>query len=87
MAFKYPEKFGAVAVLEPAIEAAFHWVDLTESDTFYREDIYPTIFGDPIDPVYWEANHPTAIANADPRSLDNLNIYFEVGDVDDLKLY
>ena len=50
MAFKYPEKFGAVAVLEPAIEAAFHWVDLTESDTFYREDIYPTIFGDPIDP-------------------------------------
>ena len=87
IAFKYPEKFGAVAVLEPAIEAAFNWEALTTSDTFYREDVYTKIFGDPVDPEYWEANHPTAIANAHPRSLDDLNIYIEVGDVDDLKLY
>ncbi len=87
IAFKYPEQFGAVAVLEPAIEAALRWADVTPSDTFYREGIYPTIFGDPVDPVYWAANHPTAIANADPRALDDLNIYFEVGDLDDLRLY
>lgn len=87
MAFKYPEKFGAVAVLEPAIEAALHWADVTPLDTFYREGVYPTIFGDPVDPGYWAANHPTAIANADPRALDDLNIYFEVGDLDDLRLY
>ena len=87
IAFKYPEKFGAVAVLEPAIEAAFNWEALSTSDTFYREDIYTKIFGNPVDPEYWKANHPTAIANAHPRSLDDLNIYIEVGDVDDLKLY
>lgn len=87
IAFKHPEKFGAVAVLEPAIEAGFDWEDLSLSDTFYREDVYPRIFGNPVDPVYWKANHPTAIADTQPRSLDNLSIYFEVGDVDDLKLY
>ena len=87
IAFKHPQKFGAVAVLEPAIEAALNWEDLGASDTFYREDVYPEIFGNPVDPAYWKANHPTAIADAQPRSLDNLNIYFEVGDVDDLKLY
>ena len=87
IAFKYPEKFGAVAVLEPAIEATFNWEALTISDTFYRKDIYTKIFGDPVDPEYWEANHPTAIANLRPRSLDDLNIYIEVGDVDSLKLY
>ena len=87
IAFKYPEKFGAVAVLAPAIEATFNWEALTISDTFYRKDIYTKIFGDPVDPEYWEANHPTAIANVRPRSLDDLNIYIEVGDVDSLKLY
>ena len=87
IAFKYPEKFGAVAVLEPAIEAAFNWEALSTSDTFYREDIYTKIFGNPVDPEYWKANHPTAIANAHPRSLDDINIYIEVGDVDNLKLY
>ena len=87
IAFKHPEKFGAVAVLEPAIEAALNWEDLIVSDTFYRQDVYPIIFGNPVDPEYWKANHPTSIANTDPRSLDDLNIYFEVGDVDDLKLY
>ena len=87
IAFKYPEKFGAVAVLEPAIEAAFNWEALITSDTFYREDIYTKVFGNPVDPEYWKANHPTAIANAHPRSLDDINIYIEVGDVDNLKLY
>ena len=87
IAFKYPEKFGAVAVLSPAIEAAFNWEALSTSDTFYREDIYTKIFGNPVDPEYWKANHPTAIANAHPRSLDDINIYIEVGDVDNLKLY
>ncbi len=87
MAFKYPERFGAVAVLEPAIEAALKWDELTVTDTFYRKDQYGVIFGDPVDPDYWTANHPTAIADRLPRSLDSLDIYFEAGDVDDLRLY
>ena len=87
IAFKYPQKFGAVAVLAPAIEAAFNWEAVSTSDTFYREDEYTKIFGNPVDPEYWKANHPTAIANVHPRSLDDLNIYIEVGDVDDFKLY
>jgi S-formylglutathione hydrolase len=87
IAFKYPEKFGAVAVLEPAVEAVLNWVELTTTDTFYREDMYPILFGDPVDAEYWEANHPPAIAHSRPRTLDQLSIYFEVGDMDELKLY
>ena len=87
LAFKYPKKFGAVAVLEPAIEAALSWNKVTDSDTFYREDIYVEIFGDPVDPEYWAKNNPATIAINDPRALDTLSIYFEVGDADPLRLY
>ena len=87
IAFKYPEKFGAVAVLEPAVEAVLNWSELTTTDTFYREDMYPVLFGDPVDADYWEANHPTAMADSRPRTLDQLAIYFEVGDMDELKLH
>ncbi len=87
LAFKYPDAFGAVAALEPAVEAALSWEDVTISDTYYRQDMYTEKFGNPVDEAYWAANHPAAIAHAAPRRLDKLNIYFEVGDEDDLKLY
>lgn len=89
LAFKYPERFAGVAVLEPAIEATLHWADLSPLDSFYREDQYEEKFGSPVDPAYWEANHPIAIAAANPSRLTDagLAIYFECGDEDMLNLY
>ena len=36
LAFKHPDRFGAAAVLEPAIEAAVEWGDVQLIDKFYR---------------------------------------------------
>ena len=87
LAFKYPEKFAGVAVLEPAIEASLHWKDVSALDSFYRADQYEEKFGKPVDADYWAENHPSAIAAANPDRLKNLAIYFEVGDQDMLNLH
>ena len=87
LAFKYPEKFAGVAVLEPAIEASLRWKDVSPVDSFYRADQYEEKFGNPVDADYWAENHPSAIAAANPDRLRDLAIYFEVGDQDVLNLY
>jgi S-formylglutathione hydrolase len=89
LAFKYPDRFAGVAVLEPAIEAALRWSDLSPLDSFYREGQYEEKFGSPVDAAYWEANHPIAIAARDPERLraSGLAIYLECGDEDVLNLY
>lgn len=89
MAFKYPEKFAGVAALEPAIEAAISWEDTLPLDTHYREDVYPAIFGSPVDADYWNANHPIAILAGAPARIREagMSIYLEVGDEDVLLLY
>lgn len=87
LAFKYPEKFAGVAVLEPAIEASLRWKDISPLDSFYREDQYEEKFGNPVDADYWEANHPSAIASDNPERLKGMAIYFECGDQDMLNLF
>jgi S-formylglutathione hydrolase len=92
LAVKYPEVFQAVASLEPAIEPALAYDDITPRDKIGRPDGNPEavrdrillkqIYGDPIDKDYWAANHPTAIIKKDPSRLLGLGIYFEVGDQD-----
>jgi S-formylglutathione hydrolase len=92
MAIKYPEVFQAVASLEPAIEPALAYDDITLRDRIGRPDGNPDSFrdrillkqmyGDPIDKDYWAANHPTAIIKKDPSRLLGLGIYLEVGDQD-----
>jgi S-formylglutathione hydrolase len=83
MAVKYPEVFQAVASLEPAIEPALAYDDITLRDKFARPDtLIKRIYGDPIDKDYWAANHPTTIIKKDPSRLLGLGIYLEVGDHD-----
>ena len=92
LAVKYPEVFQAVASLEPAIEPALAYDDITPRDKIGRPDGNPEavrdrillkqIYGDPIDKDYWTANHPTAIIKKDPSRLLGLGIYLEVGDQD-----
>jgi len=85
MAFKHPLTFGAVAALEPGIEAATEWNATTLRDTFYRQDgILEERFGDPVDPDHWAANAPVHLAATEGHRIaaSNLAIYFECGDQD-----
>ena len=85
LAFKYPEKFEAVAALEPGIDPALKWKDVKPRNRFYRSDqLMQTIFGSPFDEAYWEANNPASIcvANADKIRASGLEVFIDVGDQD-----
>lgn len=88
LAFKHPEVFAAVAAVEPAVEPALAWAEVGPRVAFWRPIAFmETIFGSPIDAEYWAANNPATIARRDPRRLDDLRIYIEVGDQDMLYLH
>jgi S-formylglutathione hydrolase len=90
LAFKYPEKFEAVAALEPGIDPALKWKDVKPSNRFWRGDtVMETIFGRPFDEGYWEANNPASIcvSNADKIRSSRLNVYIEAGDEDSFNLH
>jgi S-formylglutathione hydrolase len=88
IAFKHPQLFAAVASLEPAVEAMLTWQGVGPGTRFWRpETVLQTMFGQPTDAGYWEANNPATIANRDPDRLLDLRIYLEVGDQDMLYLY
>jgi len=85
LAFKYPDRFEAVAALEPGIDPALKWSDVQPRNRFYRSDqLMETIFGKPMDAAYWEANNPAsiAVANAEKIRRSGLGIYVDVGDMD-----
>ena len=85
LGFKYPDKFEALAVLEPGIDPALRWKDVKPRNRFYRSDqLMRTIFGKPLDEGYWEANNPASIcvANADKIRASGLEIYIDAGDQD-----
>lgn len=85
LAFKYPDKFEAVAVLEPGIDPALKWKDVKPRNRFYRGDqLMQTLFGNPFDEAYWEGNNPASIcvANADKIRASGLEVYIDVGDQD-----
>ncbi|MEE9255459.1 MAG: alpha/beta hydrolase-fold protein, partial [Pseudomonadales bacterium] len=90
LAFKYPDRFGAVAALEPGIEPVLKWADIRPKHRFWRGDtLFENAFGKPVDPAYWAANNPASIAAADPARLreSGLAIYIEAGDEDQFWLY
>lgn len=83
LAFKHPERFAAVAVLEAAIEPALTFRDVGLRDRYWRSDaLFEEIYGKPVDADWWAANNPATIAAADPERLVGLEIYFEAGDQD-----
>ena len=90
MAFKYPERFAAVASLEPALQPALTWDELQPKHLFWwPKQNLEQLFGSPIDGEYWEANHPPSIVQARPEYIRRagLQIYLEAGDRDGLWLY
>ena len=90
MAFRYPERFGAVAALEPGIEPVLAWSQIRPKHRFWRDDeLFETAYGKPVDPEYWAANNPAsmAIARSTQIKASGLQIYLEAGDEDQFWLY
>lgn len=90
LAFKYPDKFQAVAALEPGIDPALKWKEVKPRNRFYRSDeLMQSIFGKPFDEAYWEANNPASIVstNADKIRGSRLEIYIDVGDQDAFNIH
>lgn len=85
IAFKHSQRFRAVAAMEPGIEPALRWADIQPRHRFWRSDaLFEAAYGKPVDPAYWEANNPAAIAKATASQLkaSGLQIYIEAGDED-----
>ena len=88
LAFKHPELFAGVAALEPGIEAALQWSEVTTEDRFFRgDDLIAELYGSPVDEAKWADDNPATIATRDPRRLDDLAIYVECGDEDSFGLH
>lgn len=90
LAFKYPERFAAVAALEPALEPGTHPADLRLRNHFYRAvRNYAAIHGSPVNVAHWQANQPLLLArdNGPAIQTSGLAIYLECGDRDCLNLY
>ncbi len=83
LALKHPDVFAGVAALEPGIEPALAFSDITLEDRFWRsEELFETIYGKPVDEAYWSENNPASIALRDAESIraSGLSIYLECGD-------
>ena len=90
MAFRYPDRFGAVAALEPGIEPILRYEDMRMKHRFWRADrLIERAFGKPVDAAYWAANNPAtmAITHRDAIRESGLQIYVEAGDEDEFWLY
>ena len=90
IAFRYPDRFGAVAALEPGIEPVLRWQDMRPKHRFWRDDaLFERVYGSPVDAEYWAANHPPAMAIAAASRIraSGLQIYLEAGDEDQFWLY
>jgi S-formylglutathione hydrolase len=85
MAFRRPELIRAVLAVEPTIEAALRPEDVPLRDRVHLPAaVRRRLFGDPIDPGYWLANHPPELAGRNGAAIAAARtaIYLECGDQD-----
>jgi len=88
-AFKYPDVFGAVAIMEPAIWPGVTWDEVPRRHKFRQPERLAALFGEPFDESYWRANNPASIVadNAARIRDSGLEIYLECGDQDAFGLH
>jgi len=90
ISFRYPHRFCAVAVLEPAIEPSLTRMSNYLRNTWYRMPATEeSVWGNPVDPVAWLADNPANIVNqnADEIRAAAMEIYLEAGDEDHINLH
>lgn len=85
---RYPDRFRAMAAMEPAVMPALDFVDVPPDNLqFQSPEILEERYGTPPD-AHWNANNPARIAagSADAITASGIRIYLEVGDEDFLRL-
>jgi S-formylglutathione hydrolase FrmB len=81
LAFRHPQLFSAVSAHSGAlIEKLPNFLAGALPDS-PRARVLGNAFGNPPDPVFWQAHNPIVIART--ANLAHLNIYFDCGDQDD----
>ena len=90
IAFKHPDRFCAIAAMEPAIEPSFTRAASFHRNTWFRMPPMETaVWGDPLDEAAWMADNPAHIvrARAEPIRASGLEILLECGDQDYINLH
>jgi len=97
IAFRNPERFAAVAALEPALDPALRVDDVTARNRFFYRLVLDaggdfsadSLVGSSRDSALFNANNPAnlAIGNADAIRDSRLAIYIEAGDEDVFNLH
>jgi len=85
IAFKYPDRYGAVAGHSPIIFLGKNPLDLPQEAQASRRfdfftEIFSAIYGNPIDQAYYDANNILLLAKK--PGLSGLAIYFDYGTAD-----
>jgi S-formylglutathione hydrolase len=87
---KRPDRFAAIASLEPAVEPGLTRGAASPRNNFYRfADVDARLWGDPIDDARWAADNPANIAIENMSAIrdSGLEIYLDAGDQDALNLH
>ena len=90
VAFKFPERFGVVAALEPGVLPHVSYQTELSADNWWSKDTIDLgVWGDPVDVEQWQADNPASIVleNADRIRDSGMSIYLECGDEDLLNLH
>jgi S-formylglutathione hydrolase FrmB len=85
IAMRFPDRFAAVAAHSPIVFPMRSPLDVpagARSGRYYRylSGIFLTVYGDPFDQAYFDANNPLELAKA--AELEDLAIYFDYGTAD-----
>ena len=88
--FKFPDRFKAIAPMEPAIMGVLEWPEPNRRSSWWlAKEFAEEVWGSPFDPSKFLADNPANIAvrNADEIRASGLDIYLEVGDQDFIQLH
>lgn len=83
-AFADPRLFSSVSVESAALWVRPpRWLDSAAAGSAPQARMLGAIFGHPLDPRFWSANDPLALARRNAARLKGLSIYFDCGTEDD----
>ena len=82
LGFKYPETFGAVAAMQPAVWPGVTWDEVPDRHKIRSAERLANLFGVPFDHQRFQRENPASIVESDPSRLRDSAIYVEVGDQD-----
>jgi len=84
LAFRHPDTFGAVAMMEPVLWPALSWRQVGQHQVVLPPPLLESLFGRPVNELFFATYNPASVVAANPERLraSGLSIYLEVGDED-----